>query len=172
MLIKRQTALLGCLALLAPAACGDDGDAATGASGVSARKRIGELTRAELIAFCRWTEEQEFTLPVRSECEGDAVFQTRTKAECEATRDACLTSEPEKRREDLALGQTRCDASQVVPRVDCASTVAEFEACIDDTMAAQRAFYGSLTCDMANSGLADHVPEPASCAPIDFSCKP
>jgi hypothetical protein len=37
-------------------------------------------------------------------------------------------------------------------------------------MAAERAFYGALTCDMVSQDIDDDVPEPPSCKRIDLSC--
>jgi hypothetical protein len=162
-----QIKLLTCLALLL-AGCGDDNND-LGASGVVSGKVVAELSQAEQRKLCNWVAAQQYTLPIRSECEGDATLSWSTQAECESARDDCIASAPADRAEEMQYGRDSC-ADEGNARAACKAKVAEIETCLNDVMAAQRAFYGALTCDMVDKDIDDNVPEPPSCKGIDLAC--
>ena len=162
-----QLKRLGCLALFLTA-CGGDGND-LGASGVASGKVVAVLSQAEQRKLCNWVEAQQYTLPIRSECEGDATLSWSTQAQCESARDECIASAPADRAEEMRYGLDNC-ADEVNPRRNCKATVAEIETCLNDEMVAERAFYGALTCDMVDQDIDDDVPDPPSCKEIDLSC--
>jgi hypothetical protein len=161
--------VLASLALAA--ACSDEGGAKeTFASGLDPNQNVSTLSVADQTTWCRWSTELEFAeLSPQSKCEPIAVIGTDTPAQCEASRDACLANEAATREEERTGRLAACDTPEV--DADCAVTVGQLEACVNDTLEAYAKLDRELACGDSNPDRTGYV-EPASCTGIPYGCFP
>lgn len=171
------------LALMAGAGCkGDDdgggsvtpsgvemsgplGEVATGASGVQGSKPLGQVTDAEAMQLCEWSTAAAYEPSSKETCTTLSAAFTTNREECESSVTECLKEvgvdeEPEE----------TCDtASAAELPANCTATVAEFEKCVEDLNAANRALFSNTTCaDVGEIDLESDVP--ASCQAIEPKC--
>jgi hypothetical protein len=163
-------ALSTCLAALL-FACGED-DRVAATTGVEGSKRLDSLSAPELRLVCSWYIDVQLEGNARDRvCIPDAVYATRTQAECVEDLDLCRARFGKNR--ELLRDSVFADCEQTAFARDCEATVAQFELCLRDYLEDSAAFAAELSCQRPMPsprffGVAD-VP---SCMPVGAGCMP
>ncbi len=181
---KTTLGVLLMLLMMAPlVACGDDSDGGGGSDqssdlfeadiDASDDTPVDELEESDTEALCAQLEDAGETLEQelgedglkRLTCTAFAVLLGGggNEAACEAAVEECMASEEGFEPDE----EEEFECSEVE---DCSATVAEMEACINDSINATRALVNGLTCANALERLQGAEEAPASCQAIEDKC--
>ncbi|MEI9942570.1 MAG: hypothetical protein WDO69_35600 [Pseudomonadota bacterium] len=174
------------LSLAMCVACGGSSDGGNGApanssgnysSGVSGDKQLGALTDQEFQGVCKNLSDyfssgavgkgfEEFTCRFEGLLAGVAAqTDAELQAACKATYDQCVAA------------PTTTTETCTKPDASCTATVAEYDACVNDSAKALTTLANSIpSCDkltMASLGMIavdDSTATPASCTTLQTKC--
>ncbi len=152
---------LGSLALVLLACSGGD----NGGSGVDSSKAITDVTVAEAVDICEWSEGLiDEQTDHNIDCFFTAWFDAETPELCQAAYDACLAQDPE--------SSSDCDDVSVDQLPECASmfTIGEMEGCIEARASLVKSAFSTLTCSSTESDLEDLDQTPSACTAIERDC--
>ncbi len=151
---------------------GDGGSPGKVNYSVDNSKQVGQLTEAEAGVMCEQTmKAMEGAISKSDTCTLTglltAAFAGGDKAVCQEAYEECMNKPEEPEDED------DCKLDDEDSKLtDCTATVGEFEACINDTIAATSEAYEGLSCDTdveTLDSMGDNL-EPASCKAIEKKC--
>ncbi|MET0283155.1 MAG: hypothetical protein ABW352_01740 [Polyangiales bacterium] len=159
------------LSLMLTVACSDEGGAEEAAtSGLEPSQNVSTLSLADQTTWCRWATELEFArLTPQAQCEPEAVLGTDTQANCEASRNACIADYEATRDEERTSRLDSCGRPEI--DADCTVTVAQLDACVNDTLSVYEKLGAGLSCGDRNPDRTGFV-EPKSCDGIPSGCFP
>jgi hypothetical protein len=166
--MRRYTsALFIVMALAASAGCGEGNHNTAFSTGLDGGKTLGALTPTEANLLCKASEDYRAKTfapqtDFEMECRAKGILQSAATAGDEAQmRSACQTAYDECKNGLVAI---TCKT----PSAACAVTVAEYEACYQQMVAA----YASLpTCDKMTAISAQVLSSaPAACQPFQTKC--
>jgi hypothetical protein len=169
------------IAATAAAGCGDDGDGGGDVStGIAPTKLLSDVTAQEAVSACenlrvgfnRVFQEDKL---IRSVCTLAGAAFADTSADCVTLRDQCIqeaSMSGSDTMQELEQIEFTCEGESML--AECTGTVAQLEACFNDTLDAFDAALNQISCDDAASvemedieGFGDMVStSPPSCEAV------
>ncbi|HJL04419.1 MAG TPA: hypothetical protein RMH85_11040 [Polyangiaceae bacterium LLY-WYZ-15_(1-7)] len=147
-----------CLAL----ACGDDGGSFD--TGLDRDRALSSLSDDEVRSACEATVDSGPEPTRRESCTLAGLIFAEDPASCEATRDACLATDPEPEPEE-----DECADASAAELAGCDATVGQLEDCWAAQNAQTEAFLADLSCSLAGTEIEEPA-TPAECAALEERC--